>query len=121
MLTESAGSTGTLIEGNRIGTNAAGTAAIANSAFGVEIDNGSGTTIGGTIAGAGNLISGNSSFGIFAFSGSGALIAGNLIGTNAAGTAAIPNSDIGLGGYFAGVFINDAGNTIGGTAAARAT
>ena len=126
ILTGSAGSTGTLIEGNWIGTNAAGTAAIANTAFGVDVEENPGSgntgdTIGGTAAGAGNLISGNSGFGIILLFGTGTLVDGNRIGTNAAGTAAIPNSDISFFGYFAGVFVNTSGNTIGGTGQGRAT
>ena len=45
-------------EGNRIGTNAAGTAALLNDTFGCRGDR-RGNTIGGIGAGAGNLISGN--------------------------------------------------------------
>ena len=47
-----------LIAGNLIGTNAGGTAAVANAGDGIDV-NASGDTIGGTIAAAGNLISGN--------------------------------------------------------------
>ena len=46
-------------QGNFIGTDAAGTAALANGGIGVAIDSASGNTIGGTAAGAGNVISGN--------------------------------------------------------------
>ncbi len=49
---------GLSIQGNKIGTNAAGTAAIPNGG-GIYIDNADGFLIGGTAAGAGNLISGN--------------------------------------------------------------
>ena len=50
----------------------------------------SNNTIGGTSAGAGNLISGNAGFGIF-LSGNQNLVAGNLIGTTATGLAALGN------------------------------
>ena len=82
------------VQGNFIGTNAAGTAAVANIGGGVVIfsapfaDN----LIGGTAAGAGNLISGNQSFGITT-SGNGTKIQGNLIGTNVSGTAKIANGN----------------------------
>jgi trimeric autotransporter adhesin len=79
------------IQGNYIGTNLAGTAAIANPE-GISIG-GSKNLIGGDLAGAGNLISGNTSAGII-LSGSAATnnqVLGNLIGTNTAGTAAIAN------------------------------
>src|SRR5205823_10058508 len=49
---------GLVIQGNRIGTDIAGTSALGNS-IGIEMDNGGGHTIGGTDPGAGNLISGN--------------------------------------------------------------
>jgi hypothetical protein len=118
-------SSGTVIQGNYIGTNAAGTASIVNSIIGIEIaNNGSGTAsnnvIGGTTAGARNVISGNSSIGIDISDSSvtGNLIQGNYIGTNAAGTAAIPNGtgisflravNVVIGGTTAG-----AGNVISG-------
>lgn len=94
-------SSGTLIQGNYIGTNAPGTAAITGSVIGIQIgNNGAGTgssnnTIGGTTAAARNVISGNVSVGIKVFDDTitGTLIQGNYIGTNAAGTAAIPNGD----------------------------
>src|SRR4029450_13588649 len=58
-----AGSTGNVVEGNRIGTNAAGTAALGQNGIGVRIgDSGYAAwnnTIGGTAPGSGNLISGN--------------------------------------------------------------
>jgi titin len=84
------GSTNNLIEGNYIGTNAAGTAAMSDGG-GVVIQT-AGNTVGGTAAGAGNLISGNIIGLAIEGANSGTLVAGNLIGTNAAGSAAIPNS-----------------------------
>ncbi len=102
-----------LVQGNFIGLNAAGTAAIANTGAGVTIGNGS-NTIGGAVAGAGNVISGNTGHGVqFNNSGASNTIAGNFIGTNAAGTA-----DIGNGGD--GVSLRGGGgsNVIGGTTAA---
>ena len=102
-----------VVLGNRIGTNAAGTAALANSGDGIDVF-ASNNTIGGTASGAGNVISGNSGDGI-QITGTGVtgnVVLGNLIGTNAAGTGAVAN--VGL----AGIMIYDSnGNTIGGTAA----
>jgi hypothetical protein len=98
-----------LIEGNFIGTNAAGTTAVGNGYIGVEIQiGGAGTTVGGTTPGAGNVISGNSSYGVKVTDRS--LVEGNLIGTNAAGTAAVPNK-------FSGVYVEANGATIGGALA----
>ncbi|HEX7379050.1 MAG TPA: hypothetical protein VF278_18150, partial [Pirellulales bacterium] len=60
------GTAGNLLEGNFIGTDAAGTAVVANFGNGVAIQNGAtNNTIGGTGAGAGNMISGNGYNGVF--------------------------------------------------------
>ena len=48
-----------LVQGNIIGLNAAGTAAVANSVGGIQINNAANNVIGGTTATARNLISGN--------------------------------------------------------------
>lgn len=73
---------GNVIEGNYIGTKADGITALGNK-FGVNISGASGNTIGGTTAGAGNLISGNTNEGVLIQSSgtTGNLIEGNLIGT----------------------------------------
>jgi photosystem II stability/assembly factor-like uncharacterized protein len=86
---------GNQISGNFIGTNSAGTAALGNQTKGVDIFNVQGVSsvnniIGGTAAGAGNLVSGNQT-GIY-LSSSGALVQGNLIGTDVTGTLAIGNN-----------------------------
>ena len=51
--------TGNLVQGNYIGTNAAGDADLGNGRDGVYLITTSGNTIGGATAGAGNVISGN--------------------------------------------------------------
>jgi hypothetical protein len=84
-----------LVQGNFIGTNATGTAAVPQG-FGVSIFNlspviSTDNLIGGTAAGAGNLISGNQT-GI-SVNGNGSTIQGNLIGTDIAGTSKIPNTN----------------------------
>lgn len=84
------------IQGNFIGTNAAGTAELPNSTAvaifnATSIDN----LIGGTAAGAGNLISGNQGGGIIT-SGNSTRIQGNLIGTDVTGTRKIPNTAAGI-------------------------
>ncbi|HEY2772841.1 MAG TPA: hypothetical protein VGK20_02185 [Candidatus Binatia bacterium] len=73
--------TGTFISGNLIGTDASGTAAIANDGAGID-ENGNGATIGLRTAEARNTIRFNGGAGI-AVSGAGATIAGNSIGDNA--------------------------------------
>ena len=121
---ESATSTGNVVEGNFIGTNAAGNGipSVVNfegGGAGVVISYGaSGNTIGGTTASARNIISGNSdgidigTIGVItANSTNGNVVEGNYIGTNAAGTAALDNSGDGVS-----VGGNAADNIIGGTA-----
>ena len=91
---------GTVVENNYVGTDRTGTVARATG-VGVSVGS-SGNTI------RGNLISGHRDFGIWVRNAStGNHIVGNRIGTNAAGTAALPNG--------IGVVIQDAsGNVVGG-------
>lgn len=91
-------SSGNTVQGNYIGTNAAGTARLPNINQGVNIGTGNNNLIGGTVAGAGNVISGNNSIGIGINNANttGNKVQGNLIGTNAAGTAALANSQGGI-------------------------
>ena len=87
-----AAATGNVVSGNFIGSNVSGTARIPNGVAGVAVIGGaSNNTIGGTTAGAGNLISGNAGPGVSINRAgtNGNTVAGNLIGTNAAGTAAL--------------------------------
>lgn len=86
---------GNVIQGNYIGTNASGTAALANAFEGVLVL-GSDNTIGGTSTGAGNLISGNTQNGVLISGGDGNSLWGNRIGSNAAGTAALANGSNGI-------------------------
>lgn len=105
------------VRGNYIGTDVAGTAAVPNQ-IGVSFDtfNGHATydnVIGGTVAGAGNVISGNIYNGVV-FSGVETfdnLLQGNMIGTAADGTSDLGNDE-------EGVRVQNAAahNIIGGTA-----
>ncbi len=101
------------IFGNFIGTNAAGTAALPNTT-GIFIGgNADGNVVGGPLPNQRNVISGNSGIGVvISYVGQqpdGNLVLGNLIGTDAAGTAALPNAS--------GIEVTNAGTTvIGGTA-----
>src|SRR5207247_8261318 len=90
--------TNTDIEGNFVGTNAAGAAAVSNHT-GIYFQRANGNQIGGTDPAARNVISGNINYGILIENGGGAagagnIIQGNYVGTNAAGTAAIPNGAV---------------------------
>ncbi len=115
-------SLGTLVQGNMIGTNAAGTAAIGNPTQGILVSDARDVTIGGSTPAAGNLISGNGNailngneHGIHVTAatsrGDGLVIQGNYIGTDITGSTAIGNT-----GH--GVFIDDVdGSLIGGSSA----
>jgi hypothetical protein len=91
------GSDGNVIQGNYIGLNATGTAAIANTLAGIEITGGPQfTVIGGTLSTTRNIISGNPVQGIGIFGANASVVQGNYIGLNAAGSAAISNSAAGI-------------------------
>ena len=111
------GSSDNLFEGNLIGTNGTGLQPVPNSDQGIFILGGDGTsgasndTVGGTAAGAGNVIAANAQDGIFIQdAGPGnVLIEGNYIGTNSVG------GDLGNGANGIRLFANQ--NTVGGTTA----
>ncbi|MEG5042100.1 MULTISPECIES: SdrD B-like domain-containing protein [unclassified Microcoleus] len=102
--------TGNRVVGNFIGTDVNGTADLGNTLTGVLIQDAASNTIGGTGAGDRNIISGNDGFGVQILNANATLnsVLGNYIGTNAAGTAALPN--------IIGVVVDNApSNTIGGS------
>ncbi|MHB1558854.1 MAG: beta strand repeat-containing protein [Isosphaeraceae bacterium] len=88
--------TGTLIQANEIGTDFTGTLSLANGKSGVQVTGSMQVTIGGAVAGGGNVISGNTLDGVQLSSAQSTLIAGNLIGTNLSGTAAVANGGQGV-------------------------
>jgi hypothetical protein len=97
-----------VVQGNLIGTNAAGTAGVGNSKQGVWIDgSAANNTIGGTAAGAGNTIAYNGWDGVAlgGTAGTGNAILGNDIYANGQ-----PGIDLGDDG----VTINDLGDADGG-------
>ena len=103
-------STANLILGNFIGTDVTGGQPLGNLLNGVLLSSAPGNRVGGTEVGSGNLISGNSQRGIFIADagGNGNQVQGNLIGTDSTGL-------FDLGNGFAGVWIENAGNLIGGS------
>jgi hypothetical protein len=90
-------STGNVIQGNYVGTNAAGAPTLGNAQDGIWLDDASDTLIGGSTAAARNVISGNQWSGV-AFSGGGSnnVVQGNLIGVDATGTGPLGNSRHGV-------------------------
>jgi parallel beta-helix repeat protein len=84
-----------IIVGNFVGTDITGTDSIPNT-YGVLFDEGACyNRLGGTITGAGNLMSGNSGYGVFIYN-LGTLadtVVGNLIGTDVTGTLPLPNTN----------------------------
>ena len=108
-----AGTCYNVIEGNYLGLNAAGTAAVSNLFAGVDISGGAQSNlVGGYTAGARNVIAGNNAGGvsIAGTNTSGNVVAGTYIGLNAAGTAAVGNNGSGVQ-----LFNGTTGNVIGGT------
>ena len=104
---------GNIVTGNYIGTDVTGGLDLGNVGNGVLITRAPSNTIGGTVAGARNVISGNRSDGVEIINSgaSGNVVAGNYIGVDATGT-------IDRGNYASGVFIAAPNNTIGGTSTA---
>lgn len=87
---------GNAIQGNLIGTNAAGTATLGDY-VGVAIQAGDNNIVGGnTDIGKRNLISGMSESAIAVTGGTGTIIAENVLGMNFAGTSSLPNAGKGI-------------------------
>ncbi|HEX9928218.1 MAG TPA: carboxypeptidase-like regulatory domain-containing protein [Pyrinomonadaceae bacterium] len=100
------------IQGNFIGTNAAGTAKLSDgSGNGISILSltNSGNIVGGTEPGMGNLISGNGQAGVYV-GGQDTIVQGNLIGTDITGKLRIPNATFGV--YATGKTILIGGTTV---------
>ena len=88
---------GTRVQGNYIGTDDTGTYDRGNGSTGITLAGAEGVTIGGLVAGAGNLISGNDACGIaFSTWACADTVQGNVIGLNASGTGALGNSSHGI-------------------------
>ncbi len=101
------GSDNAIVQGNYIGTNAAGTGLMANKAdYGIMVESSStNVMIGGSAAGAGNVISGFSTRNIWLTTTGTTTVQGNYIGTNATGTAS-------LAGGGAGIYKDDTGSVL---------
>ncbi len=99
-----------MVQGNYIGINSNGSAVVPGTSTGIIVYQANGATIGGTMPGAGNLISGTN-LGVRIDLSTNTLIAGNVFGTGADGTTPLPNS--------AAVLIHDgaSNNAVGGPGA----
>lgn len=108
----SANSSGNLVQGNLVGTQADGATAYANGEEGVFVNAAPSNTVGGTAAGAGNVISGNGGDGL-RLAANNCTAHGNLVGVTAAGAAPLANAGHGL-------HVNGSTNAVGGTTAGAA-
>lgn len=90
-----------VIAGNFVGTNAAGTAAVANGLGGIHIALSAGNRVGTDGNGVAdseerNVISGNVLDGMCIMDAANNVVAGNYVGTNASGTGALSNGSSGV-------------------------
>jgi CSLREA domain-containing protein len=108
------GSSNNIIQGNLIGTDMSGTAALGNF-DGVFLGASNFNIIGGTTAGARNVISGNRDDGIEIYRSIGNIVQGNFIGTDITGMADLGNN-VGVRILPDEQAIGARDNTIGGTA-----
>jgi CSLREA domain-containing protein len=108
-------SAGTRVQGNYIGTDKSGNTDLGNQGHGI-LSSASNNAIGGTTAGAGNVISGNNNSGVVVAETKNNAVLGNRIGTTASGAGDLGNS-------FAGVVLQSAtGTSVGdGTCAGANT
>ncbi len=104
---------GNLLTGNKVGTDLNGALPLGNLGHGIHLLSPAGNTVGGSAAGAGNLVSANDGDGIHTSDGSPQnTLYGNKIGVNASGSAALPNQG-------RGVYLASFGNMLGGTEAGQ--
>jgi Right handed beta helix region len=101
---EGAGTVDNVVQGNLIGINAAGDAALPNN-IGIQMGfDATGNTVGGSQPGARNVVSGNLNPGVILILTSGNEVAGNLIGTDVTGNLPLGN------GAFGVFFLSNANN-----------
>lgn len=98
--------TSAIVEGNRIGTDAAGDVVLSNDLSGIEVVSGASATIGGTASGAGNVVAGNGEYEI-RLATDGNTVQGNYLDTNSNGDD--------LGSAFNAISIDGSNNQVGGT------
>jgi titin len=97
----------TVVQGNYLGTDLSGSSALGNGLAGIAVLGAPLTTLGGSKAGQGNLVSGNSTDGIQVTGAStGAIVAGNIVGSDASGNSALPNARDGIRVMAGGISIS---------------
>ena len=102
---------GSVVQGNLIGTNADGNAVLGNTSNGIWLNGSDINVIGGTTAGAGNVIGGSGGQGVLIFSANNNTVQGNFIGTDTSGTI-----DLGNGQHGVAVISSASNTTVGGIA-----
>lgn len=107
ILLKNSGTTGNLVEGNFIGTDATGSLPLPN-VDGVVMDNAPGNTIGGSTVSRRNIISGNKFYGVYIIHSPSTAnkVLGNYLGTDVGGTLPLPNET--------GIVISNAGSNLVG-------
>jgi hypothetical protein len=123
------GTTGAVVEGNRVGTDANGTQALPNQGNGVTVNGGVNDQVGGRRPVDGNLISGNAGNGVAVVGNAhDAVISHNRIGSNAPGRRPLGNQLSGVlianvprNGVSANIIASNAGDgvTVSGQQATR--
>jgi len=106
------GASNNVIQGNYIGTDAAGVAGRGNFFEGITVQSNRNTQIGGVTPGAGNVVSANNNRGIYLSYASGNVLQGNRVGTQADGISPLGNLQHGVD-----IDVGSSNNVIGGTAA----
>ena len=108
-----------VIQGNYVGTDAGGSYAIHNGGDGIDLFSSISNNIGGTVTGAGNVVSGNNLAGIVLSNCVAQVIQGNHVGTDAGGSYAIHNGGDGIDLFssvsnYIGGTVTGAGNVVSG-------
>ncbi len=102
-----------IVQGNRVGTDVTGTAAIGNGEHGLTIE-AEHTLVGGHEPAAGNVISANGFAGLNIYNAQNVVL-NNLIGTDVAGSNALPNEyGMTVGAWDSVIGLPGAGNVISG-------
>ncbi len=102
------GTNGIIVQGNYLGTDVTGTAALGNGGSGVFVASSSNDTIGGPAAGMRNIISGNGTEGVDIVGCHEVSVQGNYIGTDVSGARALPNGANGVHIHY-GSYLNRIG------------